>query len=191
MGSSEFLRDKNVIIFIMPNILGATNFYLNRLFFSAGVLITTLFISYFFKKSLDLVFAGVKKKLVNGYVLAKTRTIRFLLKNIIDAILFLVAILIILSNWGVNIVPILTGAGILGLAFSFGAQTLVKDIIAGFFIIAENQFNIGDKIQIGKLEGEVNKMTLRLTVLKDKNGNLIYIPNSQIITVVKINKKQT
>ena len=191
MGSSEFLRDKNVIIFIMPNILGATNFYLNRLFFSAGVLIVALFISYFLKKSLDLVFAGVKRKVVNGYVLAKTRTIRFLLKNIIDAILFLVAILIILSNWGVNIVPILTGAGILGLAFSFGAQTLVKDIIAGFFIIAENQFNIGDKIQIGKLEGEVNKMTLRLTVLKDKNGNLIYIPNSQIITVVKINKKQT
>ena len=184
-------RDKKCYNIIMVNILGAADFYLNRLFFSAGVLIVALFISYFLKKSLDLVFAGVKKKVVNGYVLAKTRTIRFLLKNIIDAILFLVAILIILSNWGVNIVPILTGAGILGLAFSFGAQTLVKDIIAGFFIIAENQFNIGDKIQIGKLEGEVNKMTLRLTVLKDKNGNLIYIPNSQIITVVKINKKQT
>ena len=76
------------------------------------------------------------------------------------------------------------------LYLSFGAQTLVKDIIAGFFIIAENQFNIGDKIQIGKLEGEVNKMTLRLTVLKDKNGNLIYIPNSQITTVIKLSEKK-
>ena len=183
-------RDKKCYNIIMVNILGAADFYLNRLFFSAGVLIVALFISYFLKKSLDLVFAGVKRKVVNGYVLAKTRTIRFLLKNIIDTILFLVAILIILSNWGVNIVPILTGAGILGLAFSFGAQTLVKDIIAGFFIIAENQFNIGDKIQIGKLEGEVNKMTLRLTVLKDKNGNLIYIPNSQITTVIKLSEKK-
>jgi len=170
----------------MSNIVGVADFYLNRLFFSAGVLIVTLFVSYFLKKSVDLVFAGVKRKVADGYVLAKTRTIRSLLNNIIDAALFSVAVLIILSNWGVNITPILTGAGILGLAFSFGAQTLVKDLIAGFFIIAENQFNIGDKIKIGKLEGEVFKMTLRMTVLKDKNGNLIYIPNSQITTVVKL-----
>ena len=149
-------------------------------------MITTLFISYFFKKSLDLVFAGVKKKLVNGYVLAKTRTIRSLLKNLLDVVLLLLAVLIILSDFGVNIFPILTGAGILGLAFSFGAQTLVKDLIAGFLIIVENQFNIGDKVQIGKFEGEVSKMTMRMTVLKDKNNNLIYIPNSQITTIVKL-----
>lgn len=170
----------------MSNILGAADFYLNRLFFLAGVLGVTLFISYFVKKSIDLVFAGVKRKVTDGYVLAKTRTIRSLLKNILDVVLLLVAVLIILSNFGVNIVPILTGAGILGLAFSFGAQTLVKDLIAGFFIILENQFNIGDKVQIGKLEGEVHKMTLRITVLKDKNENLIFIPNSQITTVIKL-----
>lgn len=170
----------------MTNILGAADYYLNRLFFSAGVLIATLFISYFLKKSVDLVFAGVKRKVADSYVLAKTRTIRSLLNNVIDAVLFSVAVLIILSNWGVNVTPILTGAGILGLAFSFGAQTLVKDLIAGFFIIIENQFNIGDRIQIGKLEGEVYKMTLRMTVLKDKNGNLIYIPNSQITTVIRL-----
>ena len=170
----------------MSDILGAADFYLNRLFFSAGVLVVTLFITFFLKKSIDIVFAGVKRKVSDGYVLAKTRTIRSLLKNIIDAVLFLVAVLIILSHWGVNVVPILTGAGILGLAFSFGAQTLVKDLIAGFLIILENQFNIGDRIQIGKLEGEVYKMTLRMTVLKDRNGNLIYIPNSHITTVIKL-----
>lgn len=174
----------------MTNILGAADFYLNGLVFSAGVLIVTLFISYFLKKSIDLVFAGVKRKVVNGYVLAKTRTIRSLLKNIIDVVLLLVAILIILSQWGINITPILTGAGILGLAFSFGAQSLVKDLIAGFFIIAENQFNIGDEIKIDKYEGEVYKITLRMTVLKDKEDNLIYIPNSQITTVIKLNEKK-
>ena len=132
----------------MSDILGAADFYLNRLFFSAGALAVTLLLSYFLKKSIDLVFTGVKRKVADNYVLAKTRTIRSLLKNIIDVALFLVAILIILSDWGINIAPILTGAGILGLAFSFGAQTLVKDLIAGFFIVAENQFNIGDKIQM-------------------------------------------
>jgi small conductance mechanosensitive channel len=119
-------------------------------------------------------------------VLARTRTIRSLLKNLIDAVLLLITLLIILSSWGVNIIPILTGAGVLGLAFSFGAQTLVKDIIAGFFIILEDQFDVGDTVEIAKIEGEVYKMTLRVTVLKDKKENLIYIPNSQITTVKKL-----
>lgn len=170
----------------MSNVLGVTDFYLNKLFFTLGVLVVTFIISTFIKKSLDLVLIGVKKKVANSNILAKTRTIRSLLKNIIDVVLLLTAVLIILSHWGVNITPILTGAGILGLAFSFGAQTLVKDLIAGFFILAENQFNVGDKIQIGKLEGEVYKITLRMTVLKDKKENLIYIPNSQITTVIKL-----
>lgn len=170
----------------MFNILGAVDYYLNKSFFSAGVLIVTFVISIFIKKSLDLVFVGVKKKVTNSNILAKTKTIRSLLRSIIDVVLVLFAVLIILSDFGVNIVPILTGAGILGLAFSFGAQTLVKDLIAGFFIIAENQFNIGDKIKIGKLEGEVYKITLRITVLKDRDENLIYIPNSQITTVIKL-----
>lgn len=170
----------------MSDILGATDFYLNKLFFIAGTLIATFIISSLIKKSLDLVFTGLKQKVTNAYILSKTRTIRSLLKSIIDVVLLLFAVLIILSDFGVNIVPILTGAGILGLAFSFGAQTLVKDLIAGFFIILENQFNIEDKIQIGKLEGEVYKMTLRMTVLKDRNDNLIYIPNSQITTVIKL-----
>lgn len=171
---------------MMFNILGVSDSYLNRVFFSSAVLLVVFFISYFIKKSINLIFAGIKRRVEEAETLAKTKTVSLLLKNIVDVALLLVAILIILSSWGVNIIPILTGAGILGLAFSFGAQTLVKDLIAGFFIIAENQFNIGDKIQVGKLEGEVYKMTLRLTILKDKNGNLIYIPNSQITTIVKL-----
>ena len=173
---------------MMFNILGVSDSYLNRVFFSSAVLLFVFFISYFIKKSINLLFAGIKRRVEEAETLAKTKTVSLLLKNIVDVALLLVAILIILSSWGVNIVPILTGAGILGLAFSFGAQTLVKDLIAGFFIIFENQFNIGDKIQVGKLEGEVYKMTLRLTILKDKNGNLIYIPNSQITTIIKLKK---
>lgn len=170
----------------MSNVLGMADFYLDRLFFIVGVLIVTFILSYFFKKSTDLIFTGVKKRISHSGFLAKTRTIRSLLKNIIDVVLLLIAVLIILSKMGVNITPILTGAGLMGLAFSFGAQSLVKDLIGGFFIIAENQFNIGDRIIINKIEGEVSKMTLRLTVLRDKNGNLVYIPNSQISVVTKL-----
>lgn len=158
--------------------LANTDLFLNRLILSSGILLVTFLISSFLRRSIDLLFGEAKKKVF--------KTIRSLLTNIISIILFSVAIMIILSQWGINIGPILTGAGILGLAFSFGAQTLVKDLIAGFFIFTENQFNIGDKVKIGTYEGEVHKMTLRLTILKDAYGNLIYIPNSQISTVVKI-----
>jgi small conductance mechanosensitive channel len=106
--------------------------------------------------------------------------------NLIDVALFGVTILIILSHWKIDIAPILTGAGIFGLAISFGSQTLVKDIISGFFIISESQYNIGDRVKIGTYEGRVYKVTLRLTVLKDDEGNKIYIPNSTITTVTRV-----
>jgi len=170
----------------MFDIFKVDDSYLGRLLFSLGALIITILVSGFFKKTLDLIFGGLHQRVSNVSILARTRTIRSLLKNLIDAILLLIALLIILSSWGVNIIPILTGAGVLGLAFSFGAQSLVKDIIAGFFIILEDQFDVGDRVQITKLEGEVYKMTLRITVLKDNKGNLIYIPNSQITTVTKL-----
>ncbi|OGK15362.1 hypothetical protein A2774_03465 [Candidatus Roizmanbacteria bacterium RIFCSPHIGHO2_01_FULL_39_12c] len=170
----------------MLNVLGVSDSYPNRFLFSVGAFLVVFIASKIAKKSLNLVFTGLKKKVVNANFVAKTKTIRSLLYNIVDTVLLLIAVLIIFSHWGVDIGPILTGAGILGLAFSFGAQTLVKDVISGFFIIVENQFNIGDKIRIGKIEGEVYQMTLRMTVLKDKDGNFVYIPNSQITTVIKL-----
>ena len=161
---------------------------LNHIVISLITLVVTIVVTLFFKKGIDIIFAGVKKKIVQERTLAKTRTIRALLKNIIDFILFFIAILVILSDWGFNIIPILTGAGILGLAISFGSQTLIKDLISGFLIIAEDQFDIGDQVKIGNYEGEVYELTLRLTILKDAKGNLIYIPNSQIISVIRYKK---
>lgn len=158
---------------------------IDKLILSSIILIVAFISSYLLKKSIDLVFLEIKQKVSHKTVLAKTRTIRSLLKNVIDVVLFTIAFLMVLAHWGVNIVPILTGAGILGLAFSFGAQTLVKDLISGFFIIVEDQFNVGNKIKIGDFSGEVRKITLRSTTLLDKDGNLIIIPNSQITAVVK------
>ncbi len=162
------------------------NLYFDRTLFSVGVMIAAFFMSLSIKRSIDLVFGRIKSRLNEGRMLSKTRTIRQVLKNIIEAVLLSIALLIILERWDVNIGPLLASAGIVGLAFSFGAQTLVKDLISGFFIIVEDQFNIGDYIKVDKYEGEVYKMTLRLTILRDKKGNFIYIPNSQITAVTKI-----
>lgn len=160
--------------------------YITKLVYTTAVLVLAFFFSLILKKIVDIIISGVGGRVGNQYILAKTRTIRSLLKNIIDVVLVLIGVLIIMSSWGFNIIPILTGAGILGLAISFGAQTLIKDLINGFLIIAEDQFNVGDRVKIGSFDGEVYKITLRLTILRDKKENLIYIPNSQVTTVVKL-----
>lgn len=152
-----------------------------RVIFSLIILIFYIIFSIFLKKSLDKLL-----KISEGRILTRTKTLRSFIKSILDGVLFITVFLIILSHWGVNITPILTGAGILGLAISFGAQTLIKDLISGFFILIENQFNVGDRVRIGTFEGEVYKMTMRMTVLKDEKGSLIFIPNSQITAVVKL-----
>lgn len=168
----------------MENFL--TNVYFQKVLFSVWALIIMLLVSIVLKRGIDLVFHRVRNRITDEPLLARTRTIRSLLKNIMDVSLFIIILLIIMSQWGINIIPILTGAGIIGLAFSFGSQTLVKDLIAGFFIILEDQFSIGDMIQVDKYEGTVVNISLRLTMLRDKNGNMIYIPNSQINTVIRL-----
>lgn len=167
-----------------------TEFYLNKVLVSILFLLVGFLISLFLKRSIDLIFIQVKRRVAKREIIAKTRTIRSLFKNIIDTVVFLITILIILSNWSINILPILAGAGILGLAISFGAQSLVKDLISGFFIILENQFNIGNEIKIGNFEGRVINITLRTTTLVDQKENTIIIPNSQITTVVRIKEEE-
>lgn len=165
------------------------DWYVNKTVFSLLTILVVFILSFFFKKVIDFIFLGIKNRLGNQNIMARTRTVRSLIKNIVDFTLLSIAILTILSYWGFNIIPILTGAGILGFAISFGAQTLIKDLINGFFIFAEDQFNVGDRVKIEKFEGEVYKITLRMTILKDKNGNTIYIPNSQIWTIVKLKER--
>ena len=168
----------------------ATSYIIGHIIFTAIILLSTMILSIILKKTIDTIFLSVRKRVISGYLIAKTKTVRALLKNTTDGVLYLMALLIILANWGINIGPILTGAGILGLAVSFGSQTLVKDVIAGFFIIFEDQYNLGDNIKIiDKYEGKVEKLTLRLTVLRDSKDNLIYIPNSQILAVIKKSDK--
>jgi len=91
--------------------------------------------------------------------------------------------LLLTFNVFIDIGPILAGAGILGLAVSFGAQSLVKDFLSGFFILFENQFAIGDVIEAGGKSGTVEKMTLRVVILRDIKGTIHIVPNSEIKVV--------
>jgi len=94
--------------------------------------------------------------------------------------IFFVASLEILSQLGFNLGPLLASAGIAGLAIGFGAQTLVKDVINGFFILLENQYDIGDSVRAAGVKGAVEDMSLRRTVLRDDDGTVHTIPNSEI-----------
>ncbi len=114
---------------------------------------------------------------------ARARTLINVANNVIRIIVITMAGFSILSELNVNIAPLLTGAGIIGLAIGFGAQSLVKDFFSGFFILMENQFAVGDVIKIGELAGLVEKVTLRTTVLRDLSGTVHTIPNGNISTV--------
>ena len=110
------------------------------------------------------------------------QTISQLLRSVGRVVVFAVALLLTFNVF-IDIGPILAGAGILGLAVSFGAQSLVKDVISGFFILFENQFAIGDVIEVAGKSGVVEKMTLRVVVLRDGEGIMHVIPNSEIKVV--------
>src|SRR3954452_2712883 len=107
------------------------------------------------------------------------RTISQLLRSVGRVVIVTIAVLLTFNVF-INIAPILAGAGILGLAISFGAQSLVRDIISGFFILLENQFAVGDVIEVAGKSGVVEKMTLRVVVLRDLEGTRHVIPNGQL-----------
>jgi len=110
------------------------------------------------------------------------RTVSQLLRSVARVVFMLLGVLLTLDVF-IDIGPLLAGAGILGLAVSFGAQSLVKDIIAGFFFLLEGQFAVGDIIEIAGKSGVVERMTLRMVVLRDLQGSVHMIPNGAITTV--------
>ncbi|WP_255557022.1 mechanosensitive channel protein [Sodalis sp. dw_96] len=113
---------------------------------------------------------------------ARTRTLLTLFRNALSVIISTITIMIILSEIGVNIAPLLAGAGALGLAISFGAQTLVKDVITGVFIQFENGMNTGDLVTIGDITGVVERMTIRSVGVRQDTGAYFIVPFSSITT---------
>ena len=110
----------------------------------------------------------------------RAKTIGSLLRSLSTGLIFGVAVVMILETLGISIVPIIASAGILGLAIGFGAQSVVEDFLRGIFMLAEDQFGVGDRVDVGSVNGFVERVTLRTTVIKDPNGTLWHIPNSEI-----------
>lgn len=114
---------------------------------------------------------------------ARMRTLGSIGRNVIDVALLVVATLTILATLGIPLGPILTGAGIGGIAFGFGAQTLVKDYITGVFMLMEDQYGVGDHIDTGEVIGTVEEVGLRVTRLRDDTGQVWYVRNGEITRI--------
>lgn len=110
----------------------------------------------------------------------KTYTVISVLSNLILVLGVVISFLLIADILGINIAPVLTGAGVLGIIIGFGAQSLIKDIINGVFILVEQWFQVDDIITVGNISGVVEKFNLRTTVIRDLNGKVHFIPNGQI-----------
>jgi small conductance mechanosensitive channel len=109
--------------------------------------------------------------------------------DVLNVIIMVVAALLIMGEMGIEIGPILAAAGVLGLAVGFGAQSLVKDVISGFFILLEDQIRVGDVVMVAGKAGLVEKLNLRLTILRDLEGKVHYVPNGQIDVVTNLTKE--
>lgn len=150
-------------------------------------IVLVLVVAFVFVRVLRLVtgkFASLQsKKLPPGVHVQQIRTLASVITSIGVFLIGFVAALEILPLIGLNLGPLLASAGVAGLAIGFGAQTLVHDFINGFFILFENQYDLGDTIRAAGVKGTVEEMTLRHTVLRDDDGTLHTIPNSQITIV--------
>jgi len=113
----------------------------------------------------------------------RAQTIGRILRQASSVLVWSVTLMLVLGEFGVDLKPILAGAGILGLAVGFGAQTLVKDVITGFFILFENQIRVGDTVTAAGCTGVVESVNLRTTILRDQDGTTHIIPNSAITVV--------
>lgn len=119
---------------------------------------------------------------------ARVRTFLPLVRNVVRIVLLVLVVLVVLSELGIDIGPLLAGAGIVGLAVSFGAQSLVKDVITGFFILLEDTISVGDVVDLGGRSGIVESMTIRSVRLRDLGGNVHTVPFGEVAAVLNMTK---
>jgi moderate conductance mechanosensitive channel len=113
---------------------------------------------------------------------ARAKTVIQAVENITNVLISAIAILMILTELGINIAPILASAGLAGLALSLGLQSFIRDYFGGMLILTDNLFRVGDIIQVGDNRGKVERMTLRVTYLRNQDGELVILPNGDIRT---------
>ncbi len=127
---------------------------------------------------------GGEHKVVSVRRVQRAEALGALASSVLRVVIWALAVLILLSTaFGISLAPLIAGAGILGIAFGFGAQGLVSDFLAGIFMLAEDQFGVGDIVDVGDASGVVEGVSLRTTRIRDVEGTLWHVPNGQILRV--------
>ena len=155
-----------------------------------GIVVVAYLVVFFGKRIIANVFSlSMRTPLTHSE--RRQKTILKLVQSVISYVVYFSAILAILSVLNINVAGLLAGAGIAGLAIGFGAQSLVKDVISGFFIIFEDQFGVGDHIRLNNAEGTVVEIGLRTTKVRGSSGEQHIIPNGAIGTVINYSVNDT
>ena len=152
------------------------------------IILLALLFNYILKSLVNQVIKRYLENKVNGRQKQKADTLIGVTGGVLSFIVWALAILAILSEGGLDIGPILAGLGLAGLAVGMAAKDILADFISGLFIILEGQYFVGDQVTISGVAGEVKEITLRRTILKDKDGVLHSFPNSQIKVVSRLEK---
>ncbi|PBC43208.1 mechanosensitive ion channel protein MscS [Rhodococcus sp. ACPA4] len=124
-----------------------------------------------------------RKPSVNARRTQRARTIGSVLKSTVSIVILVWCVLQILGILGVNVAPFIASAGVIGLAIGFGAQNLVRDFLSGIFMLLEDQYGVGDVVDLGDAVGTVETVGLRVTTVRDANGTLWYCRNGEILRV--------
>ena len=155
-----------------------------------GIVVVAYLVVFFGKRITANVFSLSMRTPLN-HSERRQKTILKLVQSVISYVVYFSAILAVLSVLNINVAGLLAGAGIAGLAIGFGAQSLVKDVISGFFIIFEDQFGVGDHIKLNNAEGTVVEIGLRTTKVRGSSGEQHIIPNGAIGTVINYSVNDT
>jgi len=131
---------------------------------------------------------GEALQVANGRAKQRAETVTTVLSSVVSIVVWSVVALLVLDQLGLSLAPLLAGAGVVGIMLAFGAQTIVADFLSGLFMLVEDQFGVGDVVDLGEVTGTVEDVTLRVTTLRDVNGAVWHVPNSEVRRVV--NKSQ-
>ena len=129
------------------------------------------------------IFRGYMARRTQGDEIARVDTLARVFRNVAGVVILLVAGMLVLGELGISVAPILATAGVAGIAIGFGAQSLVKNFLAGFFILFDDQIRQGDVVQIAGIGGLVELVTLRYVRLRDLEGHVHFVPNGEITVV--------
>ena len=120
--------------------------------------------------------SGVRQK-------ERAKTTSTVLKSTLNGVIWLIAIFMVLAEFGLNLGPLIASAGVIGVALGLGAQTLVRDILSGIVMLVEDQYGVGDKVDVLEVQGVVETVGLRITTVRDKKGTIWYLRNGEILKV--------